>query len=413
MMLAIFHVLEQSFLLFAIMAPYLLLGILAAGVMHVLLPVDFISKRLGRNSFASVLKAGALGIPIPLCSCGVVPVAASLKKNGASNGATVSFLVTTPTSGVDSIFATYSLLGWPIMMLRVAASFLLGIAAGLLTAMIDKDHAHPPPAPKPKKTTPKMAVKTAITYAFTELYEGISKPLLIGSLLGGLVAYFLPANILTNYAGDGLWGYLIMLAIGIPLYVCASGSIPLAAALLAKGISPGAALVFLIAGPATNAATVAVISNMLGKKTLAVYLFVLTIGTLGVGLATDLLFDVFNLPLLNYTHLHEHSSAQLNWLEIVSAIGLLSLSLYYILVPLIKKITIKKGDSMIEFTVNDMTCQHCAKNIENAVYSIQGIKSVHADPANKKVIIDAQDKLDNTTRELLKDAISKAGYHPE
>ena len=129
----------ESFKLFALMAPWLLVGIIAAGVMHVLLPVDFISRRLGQKSIGAVLKAGALGVPIPLCSCGVVPVAASLRKNGASKGATVSFLVTTPTSGVDSMLATWSLLGWPLMVLRVAASFILGIFAGIFTNIADAD----------------------------------------------------------------------------------------------------------------------------------------------------------------------------------------------------------------------------------------------------------------------------------
>ena len=400
----------ESFQLFSLMAPYLLLGMVVAGIMHVLLPVDFVSKRLGRKSVGAVFKAGALGVPIPLCSCGVVPVAASLNKNGASKGATVSFLVTTPTSGVDSMFATWSLLGWPLMVLRVAASFILGIVAGILTNVADTAV----PSTSTRQTAISDAPKgnivgRAVHYAFTELYEGISRPLLIGSLLGGIITTLLPPDLLSHTVGNGVLSYIVMLAVGIPLYVCASGSIPFAAALLAKGISPGAALIFLIAGPATNAATVTVVSNMLGKKSLFIYLAVLTVGTLGMGVATDWIFQAFNLPLPLVASGHQHGGAPLNWLELVSSIGLLSLSFYYLLQPLVRKLRRPKGEQMIEVTVNDMTCGHCAKNIENAVCNLEGVKSVQANPDSKKVLIDA----DKTLKQSLMDAIAKAGYTPE
>ncbi|MBN2526059.1 MAG: permease [Deltaproteobacteria bacterium] len=400
----------ESFTLFAMMAPYLLLGVVAAGAMHVLLPVDFVSKRLGQKSVGVVFKAGALGVPIPLCSCGVVPVAASLRNNGASKGATVSFLVTTPTSGVDSMFATWSLLGWPLMVLRVSASFILGIVAGVLTNFADHDAAAPVPVKQERARTDKVSpVTSAIRYAFTELYEGISRPLLVGTLLGGIITALMPADLLSQTVGTGALSYLVMLVVGIPLYVCASGSIPLAAALLAKGISPGAALIFLIAGPATNAATVTIISNMLGKKTLLIYLAVLTLGTLGMGVATDWVFTAaqFSSPVIE--HAHEHGEVAFDWYEIVSATGLLALSFYYLLQPIVRKLKTRKGTNMIELTVNDMTCGHCAKNVENAVCQLDGVKSVTANPDNKKVLIDA----DETQLSALKEAITKAGYTPQ
>lgn len=404
----IVQVLVESFTLFSVMAPWLLLGIVAAGAMHVLLPVDFVSKRLGRNNLGSVLKAGALGVPIPLCSCGVVPVAASLRRNGASKGATVSFLVTTPTSGVDSMFATYSLLGWPLMALRVGASFVLGITAGALTSLLDKEAISAESSAQTTTSSHGGLVRRAIQYAFTELYEGISRPLLVGTLLGGLISVLLPAELLSNTMGNGFVSYLVMLGIGIPLYVCASGSIPFAAALLAKGISPGAALIFLIAGPATNAATVTVVSGMLGKKTLAIYLAVLTIGTLGMGAATDWVFASAGWTVPAIQHLHNHGTESGGIFSNVVAIGLLALSTYYLALPLLRKLKSTRGEHMIEFTVADMTCGHCAKNIENAVCHIEGVKSVHANPDTKKVQIDAAEG----TRQQLLEAISKAGYTP-
>ena len=402
-------IIVESFNLFAMMAPYLLLGIVVAGMMHVLLPVDFVSRQLGKKSVGTVLKSGALGVPIPLCSCGVVPVAASLSKNGASRGATVSFLVTTPTSGVDSILATYSLLGWPLMILRVAASFILGIIAGVLTNFADRDSQPPKEVTKNADNPKDSVIIRALRYAFTELYEGISKPLLIGSLLGGAITALLPPDFLSQTVGTGVLSYLVMLVVGIPLYVCASGSIPFAAALLAKGISPGAALIFLIAGPATNAATVTVVSNMLGKKTLFIYLGVLTVGTLGMGAAADWVFQAADLPVSVVGQAHHHGEDVLSWLEIGAAVGLLSLSAYFLIQQILRRLRHPKGEQMIALTVNDMTCGHCAKNIENAVCGMEGVKSVQANPDSKKVFIEADESL----KQSLMDSISKAGYTPE
>lgn len=410
-------VITESFKLIAEMAPYLLLGIIVAGAMHVLLPVGFVSDKLGRPGIGSVFKAAALGVPLPLCSCGVVPVAASLKKSGASPGSVVSFLVTTPTSGVDSILATYSLLGLPIAVARVAASFTIGLFAGIATSFAVKP-ANIPETEKnddnaddsfSKKTNPVVA---ASAYAFGELMGGIARPLAIGTLLGGAIAYFLPPGVLEQYIGRGFLSYLVMLAVGIPLYVCASGSIPLAAALLVKGISPGAALIFLIAGPATNAATVTVISGMLGKRALAVYLTFLVLGSLAAGAATDALFALLPSSLLTSgLSSHVHGEGGLSLFEIASGIGLSLLTVYHIIKPIIARLSSSKGgDDMYQLKVPDMTCNHCAGAIKKAVSSIDGVKNVTADPATKAVNID---KEDSVSEETIVDAITQAGFHPE
>ena len=181
----------------------------------------------------------------------------------------------------------------------------------------------------PKTTEKVNKLKESVRYAFDELLGGIARPLFIGVLLGGMITYFVPADFLEQYIGEGIWSYLIMLAVGIPLYVCASGSIPLAAALLAKGISPGAALVFLIAGPATNIATVSVISDMLGKKTLFIYLATLIFGSLAAGYGTDIIFAGHSFWAPIATAAHEHGEHGISWFEILTGVGLGLAILYH------------------------------------------------------------------------------------
>jgi len=313
------------------MSPYLILGVIAAGALHVLLPMGIVSKHLGTSGFGSVLRAAILGIPLPICSCGVVPVAASLKKEGAGTGATISFLVTTPTTGVDSILATYSLLGLPLAIARTVAALVLGIIAGVLSNLgnskSDNDTgAKKPAAEKDSHNHKQHRISETIRYAFYEIFAGIARPLLIGVLLGGAVSFFIPEDFIALHIRTGFAPYLIMMSIGIPLYVCASGSIPFAAALLIKGISPGAALVFLIAGPATNIATITIISSMLGKRTTAIYLAVLMLGSLGAGIATDAVLAALPDSSLNVAAQINHNGLSL--MELASG-SLVSLAMLY------------------------------------------------------------------------------------
>ncbi|MCP4676693.1 MAG: permease [Deltaproteobacteria bacterium] len=413
MLEAVSQIATEAFVLLARMAPYLLLGIAVAGVMHVLLPVGFVAKQLGKAGIGSVFKAATLGVPLPLCSCGVVPVAASLKKSGASPGAVVSFLVTTPTSGIDSILATYSLLGGAIAVARVAVSFVIGLAAGIATSLGLRGNSFPDEngaAASENEPDGNPFVRGAV-YAFGELLGGIARPLAIGCLLGGAIAYFLPPGVLGQVIGHGFLSYLAMLVVGIPLYVCASGSIPLAAALLAKGISPGAALIFLIAGPATNAATVTVISGMLGKRTLFIYLGVLILGALGAGATTDLVFTLFPSWIPGMVHGHVHGDAALSVFEIACGFSLGLVMIYHLSKPILARLgTIKREEGMFELRVPDMNCQHCAGSIENAVHGLEGVRNVDADPATKFVSIDMEDDVD---KDAVAQAIIDAGFHPE
>ena len=410
---AVIEILRASFVLLARMAPYLLLGVAFAGALHVFLPVGFVARHLGSSGIGAVLRAAILGVPLPICSCGVVPLAASLKKSGASDGATVSFLVTTPTTGVDSILATYSLLGLPFALARVLASVFIGLAAGLAVTMAGRRAEAPA---KPDEAEAPVAgggskIREAIRYALGELSGGIARPMLVGLLLGGAIAYLLPAGLIEQYVGQGMMSYLVMLVVGIPLYVCASGSIPLAAALLAKGLSPGAALVFLITGPATNIATMTVISQLLGKRVLVIYLSVLAAGSLAAGLATDTLFARLASWIPAAATAHQHQ-AGLSWLELGSGALLAVLLGYHVFYkPLAARLRpVALEDSMLVFKVPDMNCQHCAQTITGAVTGLPGIRGVDANPETKLVSLDAEEEVD---AEAIKQAITEAGFHPE
>lgn len=300
---ALIGVLAASWELLLEMSPYLLLGFLFGGILHIFVSVQKIAKHLGGASFWSVLKATLVGIPLPLCSCAVIPTAASIRQSGASKGATLAFLISTPTTGVDSILATYSLLGPIFTLYRIAASFLAGFAAGVGANVFDKDK----PGDRDKISNNNCVVcgnstddehthgfwvraRAMVAYSFGELVGDIGKWLVIGTLIGGAIAYFIPPQIIGTYFKSPILQMLVMLAVGVPLYICATGSLPIAAALVAKGISPGAALVFLIAGPATNATTITVVGKTLGKRSLIIYLTSIAIVSLGLGFLYNVIF---------------------------------------------------------------------------------------------------------------------------
>lgn len=285
--------------LVAEMAPYLLFGFAVAGVLHVLIRREFVERWLGKPGLGGVIKASVLGVPMPLCSCSVIPVAASLRKSGATRGATASFLSSTPQTGVDSILATYALLGGIFTAVRVGVAFVCGIVAGYLIELFCQDDdeakgkAQPttftpstsgplsPPSPKnqqpesccaSKESAPKRSPKEALRYGFVTLPADLANALILGLVLAGLITTLMPDDLLTGSLSTGPLAFLLATAISLPLYVCATASIPMAFALLAAGLSPGAALVFLITGPATNTATIATVWKMLGHRATAIYL---------------------------------------------------------------------------------------------------------------------------------------------
>ncbi len=306
--------------LIAEMAPYLIFGFAIAGLLHILIRKDQVQRLLGRPGLGSVLKACGIGVPMPLCSCSVIPVAASLRKSGASRGATAAFMSSTPQTGVDSILATYALMGGLFTTVRVAVAFISGIVTGFLIELFCKE---PPKAPTPTfspnpplnlspnlnpnltlnptpqapesiKITSKIktekpqvsglnpqpsalksqpsSLSKALRYGFIKLPADLAVALLIGLVLAGLITTLLPPDLIRGSFSTGPLAFLLATAISLPLYICATASIPMAYALMAAGLSPGAALIFLITGPATNTATVVTMWKMIGRSATLIYL---------------------------------------------------------------------------------------------------------------------------------------------
>ncbi len=300
--------------LLADMAPYVLLGFLAAGLLSVWLPKGLVERHLGgRRRFGPVLKAALVGIPIPLCCCGVIPLAASLRRQGAARGPTTAFLISTPQTGVDSILVTYSLLGPVFAILRPLGALLSGILGGTLVALGEAQTGDDPQMDQlvtgqevvmgnsaacgcsgtcSITEKPVSKIRGTFEYGLLELPEDLAKPFLVGLGAAGLLAALLPPTFFQDYLGNGLLSMLVMLVVGAPLYICATAAVPLAAAFLAKGLSPGAVLVFLMAAPATNLATMILVWKIMGPRTLFYYLLAVAITALGVGSLTDLFLSV-------------------------------------------------------------------------------------------------------------------------
>ncbi|MCH7504809.1 SO_0444 family Cu/Zn efflux transporter [PVC group bacterium] len=291
----------ESLMLFTAMSPYLLIGFFFAGICHVYFPSDFIFKHLGKNNFSSSLKAALVGVPIPLCSCGVIPAALTLRKHKASLGATLSFLVSTPQTGIDSIIATGGLMGPVFMFFRPIAAMVMGVVGGVTGNIFLAD------VPANEVAGDKSCcnnnggfsssnwfekLKHSIQFAYKDFLDEITVHLILGLFLAGAIAAFVPDSLFVEI-GQGLKGMLVVLVVSIPMYVCATASIPVALVMLAKGASPGVAFVFLAAGPVSNMASITIVNNMLGKKFTILYLAVISIGAILMGLLLDGLYAFF------------------------------------------------------------------------------------------------------------------------
>lgn len=332
-------------------APWLVLGLLLGGLMKALIPTTLLHKHLRGDGLGSVLKAALLGAPLPLCSCGVIPAAVGLRKAGASKPATTSFLVSTPETGIDSISLTYAMMGGFMALARPIAALFSAIVTGLLVSRFDKEqhlapltndmanekshhhehnhghehnhhhhghgHTHhhhhsehldccdPYEEPNTNTASPSphflQQAREGIQYAFSTLLNEIVFWLFIGLLFAAAIQTWLPADFLAQW-GHGLVAMLVMLLVGIPMYICATASTPIAAGLIMAGVSPGAALVFLLAGPATNISTLGVISKQLGKRSMLLYLIGVTISAVSAGLLVDVLLHLWQVDMQMALH---------------------------------------------------------------------------------------------------------------
>ncbi len=383
------------------MSFYVLLGFLFAGILHVWVPQQLFSKYLSKNNGASVLYATLLGIPLPLCSCGVIPTAMALYKEGASKGAVISFLIATPQTGIDSIIATYSLLGLPFAIIRPIVALCTALFAGLVTNVFTSanklsSNNKQANVRQEKNLSLAQKIKEIFRYGYVEMMEDIGKMLFIGLLIAGLIAYFVPDNFFTIFANNTLLTMLLVLLVAVPMYVCATGSIPIAIALMLKGMSPGTALVLLMAGPAANMASMLVIGKVLGKKTFALYLSTLVIGAIGAGLVIDHFLPA-SWFVVSHLSAPMHHDGSFYYFKMVCSCVLLIL---FVNATWFKKHREKapnaNGSQVITFRIGGMNCNHCKNNVTNAINKLpsvkkvtvnlsQGVAQVEGDPTDEEI----------------------------
>lgn len=287
------------------MSPYLLFGFFVAGLLSVFISPAVIERHLGGKGIWPLLKASLFGIPLPLCSCGVIPVSMSLRKHGASKGATVSFLLSTPQTGADSILVTYSLLGPIYAIFRPVAALITGLLGGGLVSMTDH-HRKEAQAEECSesccdKTDRSHIIRKIFRHGFVTLPGDIGRAMFAGLVVAALIAAVIPEDFFAPLLGGGIFAMFIMMLLGIPVYVCATASVPVAAALIAKGVSPGAAMVFLMTGPATNAAAFTTIWSNLGRRTAITY--ILTVA--GCAIAAGVILDQI-VQTGTFSAVHEH-----------------------------------------------------------------------------------------------------------
>lgn len=403
------------------MSPYLILGFVIAGILHVVFPKSKVEKYMGARNLKSVTNASLFGVPLPLCSCGVIPTGISFYKNGASKGSTVSFLTSTPQTGVDSILVTYSLLGLPFAIIRPIIAFITGIVGGAITNKIDDKL---PATKKPEEAdncedgccstdTPKKdenKIKVMLRYAFVDFLNDISKWLIIGTLIAAVISVIIPDDFFTSYLTSPILSMLVILVASVPLYVCATSSVPIAAILIMKGISPGAALVFLMAGPATNAATMTVLGNVLGRKALFTYLGNIIVASIAFGLLIDYVLPAewFTiLPMAGHEgHHHEILPEWLKWASTIVLIGAIINGYIQKKRKTSNIINIKTMSNTKVYTVTGMTCNHCKNNVETHISRIGGIESVEANPDTNEVVV----KGDGIDDKSIKEKIEGLGY---
>lgn len=446
----------QFVTLFSEMAPFLLLGFLLAGILHVWVPNHLYVPKISKTNFKSVLWSALFGIPLPICSCGVIPTSIALRKEGASKGASVSFLISTPATGVDSILATYSLLGGPFAILRPVAAFMTAMLGGLFTNVVTKkepetgvavvgethephhEHEHcdcegdhcsysQEGHDEHSKKSFVQKVRETLEYGFVNMIGDVSKWLIIGLLLGALIAAFVPDDFFLFLHEYPLLCMVVVLVLAMPMYTCATGSIPLALALVEKGITPGAALVLLMAGPATSIASMLVVGKAFGKRTLAAYLTSIALGALFFGFVIDTFFmDSFLASMLPHASAECHGHGALGVFDYICAVLFAVLIIY-------AKFAHKgcgghdehhhhEGEChcnghhheheepvVVTYRVLGMSCSHCKACVEKATLRLDGVLSAEADVANKELRVQwhGDDDVDETA---LKNAVEEAGF---
>lgn len=422
----LWKIVVESWAVLGQMSPYLIFGFLVAGLLSVVIAPSWIERHLGGKGIKPVFKAALFGVPLPLCSCGVIPVAASLRQQGASRAATTSFLLSTPQTGVDSIAVTYALLGPLFAVFRPIISFLTGLLGGFLVLITGANGNASKPhqvnllqtqcndgccVPKKPTTNP---IRRIFEYGLIDLPKDISSAMIFGIIVAGAMSALVPPGLLKPYIGGGIVSIIILMAAGVPVYVCATASVPIAVGFIHMGASPGAALAFLIAGPATNAATITTTWKILGRKSALVFMFSVAFSAVASGMLLDWLapqFDGFTSAMMKHEHAEGISMANHVWAVILTILLVNSTYIYpkWKQKKEMEKMKENTGSQQIEITVKGMNCSHCSASVERGLSGIAGVESVNVDLKSGLVKVSGT----NLDKKQMAEVVDGLGYKVE
>ncbi len=386
------------------MSPYLLLGFLFAGLLHVYIPKTAYSKYLSGKGFKSVFLSALFGVPLPLCSCGVIPTAMSLKKEGASDGATVSFLIATPQTGVDSILATYGVFGLPFAIVRPLVAFVVALLGGALVNRFSTEGggAQIVTTSDDNSTPRRPTIAAALKYGFVDMLQDLGGWLTIGLVIAAAITAFIPSSLFELFDDYYILNIGVVLLLSIPMYICSTGSIPIAVSLMVMGISPGAALIFLMAGPATNVATLAVVRKVLGRRTTLLYLVSIILGAIAFAVFIDFALPAkWFTPKLLLTDDCTHCGGEVSWWHLSSSIIFIALLLNAYALKFFKGVTHSHGKvefAASKFMVKGMRCNHCKANVEKAILALPNVTSAVVDLTSGTVEVEGEVSHDEVCR---------------
>ena len=405
------------------MAPYLLLGFFIAGVLHVFVPQKFYANYLSRKNRLSVLWAALLGIPLPLCSCGVIPTAIGLKNEKASKGAIASFLIATPQTGIDSILATFSLMGLGFAIVRPVAALITGVCGGLLVNRLVREDNNCTVKDNSQLSAlnSQLKIYRVVKYAYYDMIRDIGLRLLIGLVVAALIQVVVPDEFFLSFGSQPLLQMLVILVIAVPMYICSTGSIPVAAALMMKGLSPGAALVMLMAGPAVNLASILVVHKSIGRRFTLIYLMTIV----GFAVLFGLLLNAAEqLSIINYQLTINNAccinaSALPSPFKLICATILTLLILFALMMKLFSKLRASLVSSsllgmteaqpldsdVVVYRVEDMHCSHCEAAVVRAVEVVPGVEKAKASASANTLTIKGP-----ATEEAIRAAVEGVGY---
>lgn len=398
------------------MSPYILLGFILAGLLHVFVRSEVMSRHLAGAGWQPVVKAAIFGIPLPLCSCGVLPTAVSLRRQGASKGATTSFLIATPQTGVDSIAATYSLLGLPFAIIRPVAALVGavfgGMAVGCASRKSDENaDAGKQMAPAVEATGHNASsiigkLAEAIRYGLTDMVESVGKWLVIGLVVAAAITVFVPDTLFLSLSKYPLLAMVVMVVVAVPMYICATGSIPVALSLMLKGLSPGVAFVLLMAGPAANFASVLILNKALGRKTTIIYVASVVVTAIAFGCLIDYVLPAewFALSGSNYSAM---SHCCFDIFETACSVLLVAL-LVRAAINNKRHNHLKSTTMTQEFQITGMNCPHCRASVEKAISSVDGVVSVNVDLKSGRAFVEGSPEC-----EAVVEAVRTAGFECE